>query len=96
MDEEEEEHAEQGVEAEEAEEGEEGVAGGDAGGVAIGGAEDAVDEPGLAAEFGGHPAERGGDVGHGEGQEQGPKEGFVGVELFEAEGEEGEEGEGRP
>src|SRR5215471_12983678 len=36
-------------------------------------AEETVDEPGLAAEFSGHPADRVGDEGEGEGEHEGPE-----------------------
>src|ERR1700741_1254540 len=56
IDEEEPEHGEDCVEAHETDEREPGVAGSDAGRKAVSGAHDAVDEPGLAAEFGREPA----------------------------------------
>ena len=55
-----------GVHAHEADQGEEHVAGGDIRRKSRGGAHDAVDQPGLAAEFGGHPARGGGDIGKGQ------------------------------
>ena len=49
------------------------VAGDDVRGSAHGGAHQAVDQPGLAAEFGGHPAGGIGDVRQRNGKHQDPK-----------------------
>ena len=41
---------------------------------AIGRAHEPIDDPGLAAQFGGHPSGRGGDVGKGQRQHQSPEQ----------------------
>ena len=68
--EEEEEHAQQRVEAHEAQQGEERVAAGDARRVAVGGAHEAIDQPGLAAQFRRHPAGGVGDEGEREAEQR--------------------------
>ena len=56
IDQEQKQNTQHGVHAHEAEQREHAVAGGDVFGVAVGGAHQAVNQPGLAAEFRGHPS----------------------------------------
>src|ERR1035441_18681 len=62
IDQEQEENREDGVDAHETDQGEEGIAGGDVRGDAGRCAHDAVDQPRLAAHFGGDPSGGGRDV----------------------------------
>ena len=80
-DEEEEEQAEDKIKADPADEREDDVAVGHHFAVAVARVENAVNDPRLAAELGGHPAERVGDVGKRKRQHQHPEQGAVGVEL---------------
>src|SRR5215471_12151266 len=68
------EHAEHEVQASEADEREDRAALAHDVACAVARAEEAVDEPGLAAEFGGHPADCVGNKGERECEHEGPEE----------------------
>src|ERR1039457_645275 len=80
IDQEQKENREDGVDSHEADQREKGVAGGDVRGDAGRGAHDAINQPRLAAHFGGDPSGGGRDVGKRQHQQQKPKTGGGTVE----------------
>src|SRR6266852_5264149 len=95
-DQEEEQDAERQVEPAEAHEGEEDGPGMNGGARPLGGPEETVDQPGLAAQLGGHPADGVRDVRERKGEHDDPQHGSIGLEPAspgEQDGEESDRGE---
>src|SRR5262245_42335023 len=80
LDEEEEQHAEREVEAAEPHKREEHRAGVDAGARPLCGSEEAIDEPGLAAQLRGHPSRGVPDVREREREQQNPQHGPIALQ----------------